>query len=98
MIQHKCVDPRISFHNHKAMKRKGNDVSADNNNPKAVTTIIEGLQGINTYLAMINGRLETLLLSDLPDYIKADLVKIYQAEEEASQIVRSLNIFCHKHF
>ena len=59
-------------------------------------TILDGLQGINSYLAMINSRLETLLLSDLPDYLTADLIKIYQAEEEASQIVRSLNIYCHK--
>lgn len=26
----------------------------------------------------------------------ADLVKAYQAEQEASQVVRGLNIFCHK--
>ena len=47
---------------------------------------------------MINGRLEILLLSDLPEYVTADLVKAYQAEQEASQIVRNLNIFCHKTF
>ena len=60
--------------------------------------ILDGLQGINRYLAMINNRLEMLLLSDLPDYVMTDLVKVYQAEEEASQIVRSLNIYCHKAF
>lgn len=72
-------------------------MKAIKNNEEAGTTILDGLRGINTYLAMINSRLETLLLSDLPDYITADLVKVYQAEEEASQIVRSLNIYCHKH-
>lgn len=59
-------------------------------------TIIEGLQGINAHLAMISSRLEMLLLSDLPEYLMADLVNVYQAEQEASQIVRSLNIYCHK--
>jgi len=65
---------------------------------ETVKPIIDGIQGINRYLAMINSRLEMLLLSDLPDYVMADLVKVYQAEEEASQIVRSLNIYCHKTF
>lgn len=59
-------------------------------------TLLNGLGGINQYLALINSRLETLLLSDLPDYVMSDLVKAYQAEEEASQIVRSLKIYCHK--
>jgi len=72
-------------------------MSTVNHDLDAGRTVLDGLRGINTYLAMINSRLETLLLSDLPDYITADLVKVYQAEEEASQIVRSLNIFCHKH-
>jgi hypothetical protein len=61
-------------------------------------TIQDALQALNKYLAMINGRLEVLLLSDLPEYVTADLVKAYQAEQEASQIVRDLNIFCHKTF
>lgn len=61
-------------------------------------TIQGALQSLNKYLAMINGRLEILLLSDLPEYVMTDLVKAYQAEKEASQIVRSLNIFCHKTF
>jgi hypothetical protein len=61
-------------------------------------TIQGALQALNKYLAMINGRLEILLLSDLPEYVTADLVKAYQAEQEASQIVRDLNIFCHKTF
>ena len=59
-------------------------------------TVLDGLQGIDTFLAMINSRLETLLLSDLPDYLMDDLIKVYQAEQEASQIVRSLRIYCHK--
>ena len=59
-------------------------------------TLLNGLGGINQYLAVINSRLETLLLSDLPDYVMSDLVKVYQAEAEASQIVRSLKIYCHK--
>ena len=59
-------------------------------------TLMEGLKGIDRYLAVINSRLEVLLLSDLPDYVKADLANIYQAEKEASQILRGLNIFCHK--
>ncbi len=61
-----------------------------------LNTILNGLQGINQYLALINTRLEPLLLSDLPDYVMADLVKVYQAEAEASQIVRSLKIYCHR--
>lgn len=73
-------------------------MSAQNTTDEAVQPILDGLQGINRYLAMINNRLEMLLLSDLPDYVMADLVKAYQAEEEASQIVRSLNIYCHKTF
>lgn len=59
-------------------------------------TIFDALQGINRYLSMVNGRLEILLLSDLPEYVKSDLVMAYEAEKEASRIVRSLNIFCHK--
>ena len=47
-------------------------------------TIQCALQALNKYLAMINGRLEILLLSDLPEYVTADLVKAYQAEQEAS--------------
>ena len=58
----------------------------------------EGIQGINKYLAVINGGLEILLLSDLPDYVKSDLAMLYQAEKEASQIVRNLSIFYHKTF
>ena len=64
----------------------------------SLKTLLNGLAGINQYLAVINSRLETLLLSDLPDYVISDLIKAYQAEEEASQIVRSLNIYCHKTF
>lgn len=59
--------------------------------------ILDGLHGINKYLAIINSRLEMLLLSDLPEYVKSDLVNMVQAEQEASQILRSLNLFCHKH-
>jgi hypothetical protein len=73
-------------------------VNAAKNDENHGTKILDGLRGINAYLAMINNRLETLMLSDLPDYITADLVKVYQAEEEASHIVRSLNIYCLKHF
>lgn len=61
-------------------------------------TILDALQGINRHLAMINGRLEMLLLSDLPEYVLSDLIKAYQAEQEASQIVHGLNLFCHKSF
>jgi len=73
-------------------------MSATYSTNETVETILNGLRGIDRYLAMINNRLEMLLLSDLPEYIMADLVKVYQAEEEASQIVRSLNIYCHKTF
>lgn len=59
-------------------------------------TILDGLRGIDRYLAMMNGRLEILLMSDLPDYVKDDLVNIYQAEQEASQILKGLSILCHK--
>ena len=75
---------------------EGDKVSEAKINDVKGKTIIEGLQGINAYLAMISSRLEMLLLSDLPEYIMADLVNVYQAEEEASQIVRSLKIYCHK--
>ncbi|WP_319524583.1 hypothetical protein [uncultured Desulfosarcina sp.] len=71
---------------------------SQNATDETVKPIIDGLQGINRYLAMINNRIEMLLLSDLPDYVMTDLIKLYQAEEEASQIVRSLNIYCHKTF
>lgn len=71
---------------------------AQSANGEAVKPIMDGLQGVNRYLSMISNRLEMLLLSDLPDYIMEDLVKVYQAEAEASQIVRSLNIYCHKTF
>ena len=60
-------------------------------------TVRNALKGIDKYLAMMNGRLEMLLMSDLPDYVMADLITIYQAEQEASQILRGLNIFCNKH-
>lgn len=60
--------------------------------------ILDGLQGMNRYLAIINSRLEMLLLSDLPEYVKADLVNMVKAEREASQILKSLNVFCHKQF
>jgi DNA integrity scanning protein DisA with diadenylate cyclase activity len=76
-------------HNH-SQRQDGTDVTGE--------TIQEALQALNKYLAMINGRLEILLLLDLPEYVTADLVKAYQAEQEASQIVRGLNIFCHKTF
>ena len=67
--------------------------------PDAIGEILlNGLQSINKYLAIINSRLELLLLSDLPDYVKSDLVNMVQAEQEASQIVRGLNLFCHKQF
>ena len=61
-------------------------------------TILNGLQGINRYLAVINSRLEMLLLSDLPEYVKSDLVNMVQAEREASQILQSLRLLCHKQF
>jgi hypothetical protein len=61
-------------------------------------TILDALQGINRHLAIINGRLEMLLLSDLPEYVLSDLIKAYQAEQDASQIVHGLNLFCHKSF
>ena len=60
--------------------------------------ILDGLQGINRYLAIINSRLEMLLLSDLPDYVKSDLANMIQAEQEASQILHNLNLYCHKQF
>ena len=60
------------------------------------TTILAGIQGINKYLAMINSGLEVLLLSDLPEYMMSDLIRLYQAEQEASQIVHKLNLFCHR--
>ena len=58
--------------------------------------ILDGLHGIDKYLAMINGQLEMLLLANLPDYVKADLVNMARAEREASQILRKLSLLCHK--
>lgn len=77
----------------------GEDNMQVNDGPGDTGETIQGaLQMLNKYLAMINGRLEILLLSDLPEYVKTDLVTVYQAEQEASQIVRDLNFFCHKTF
>lgn len=58
--------------------------------------ILDGLHGIDKYLAIINSRLEMLLLSNLPDYVKSDLVNMAEAEQEASQILHSLSLLCHK--
>jgi hypothetical protein len=76
--------------------KEGDEVSIASHDEDHGTAILEGLRGINAYLAMINSRLETLMLSDLPDYVTADLLKVYQAEEQASHIVRGLNIYCLK--
>ena len=65
-----------------------------NENPEQ--TIRDALNELDKYLAMMNGRLERLLMSDLPDAVMADLITIYQAEREASQILHALNIFCQK--
>jgi hypothetical protein len=78
------------------MVYKGDVMPAPEPTDDALNTLLNGLQGINRYLALINSRIEPLLLSDLPDYVMADLIKVYQAEAEASQIVRSLTIHCHK--
>lgn len=59
-------------------------------------TIQEALKGIDKYLAMMNGRLEVLIMSDLPEYVKTDLATLYEAEQAASQILKGLSIFCHK--
>jgi hypothetical protein len=56
--------------------------------------VVSGLQGVNNYLAMINNRLEVLLLTDLPEYVKTDLIKAYQAEQEASLIIQNLKVLC----
>ncbi len=58
--------------------------------------LLEALQAMNRYLAVINGRIMMLIKSDLPEYVISDLVQVYQAEQEVSQIVRSLNLFYHK--
>jgi hypothetical protein len=60
--------------------------------------ISEALQGTNKYLAIINCRLEIPLHADLPEYIKPDLISAYQAEKDASRILRNLNGFCRKSF
>ncbi len=57
--------------------------------------IIDILQIINRYLAILNGRLEVMMQMDLSDYMKTDLTRMYEAENEISQLVRTLNIFCH---
>lgn len=56
-------------------------------------TIVDGLQGINNYLAMINSRVEILLLADPPEYLLSDLIGIYQAEKEAIRIVHSMKFY-----
>jgi hypothetical protein len=81
-----------------AMQGERNNLQFNNGPGVTGETIQEALQALNKYLAMINGRLEILLLSDLPEYVMVDLHKVYHAEQEASQIVRGLNIFCHKSF
>ena len=60
------------------------------------TTLLSALQMTNRYLAVIRGRIDTLLQADLPEYVKSDLAMVCQAEQEASQIVRGMTIFCHK--
>ena len=57
--------------------------------------ISNGLNRINHYLAMIKDRLEILMLTDLPAHIMTDLIEVYQAEREASEIVRSIKVLCH---
>ena len=59
--------------------------------------MLDALQAANTYLAMIHSRIETLLHTEIPEYVKSDLALVYRAEQEVSQIVRSMTIFCHKH-
>lgn len=61
-------------------------------------TIMDALQTINRTLATINGRVEILLNAALPEYAISDLIQIYEAEKEVSQIVHNLNLFCHKRF
>ena len=58
-------------------------------------TILNALHGIDQHLAVINCRLDVLLQSNLPEYVKADLQTVHQAERAVSQIVRRLNLFCH---
>ncbi len=62
--------------------------------------ILDGLQGINMYLIMINSQFEMLLCSDLPEDVKEDvksnLVKMVQTTLEAIQILRILSLFYHK--
>ena len=58
--------------------------------------ILDGLHSIDKYLAVINSRLEMLLISNLPDYVKSDLVNMASAEREASQILHNLSLLCHK--
>jgi uncharacterized protein YeeX (DUF496 family) len=58
--------------------------------------ILDGLHGINKHLAIINSRLELLLLANLPDYVKSDLSCMAKSEQEASQILHSLSLLCHR--
>jgi len=66
-------------------------------NPDAIgKVILDGLHAIDKHLAIINSRLEMLLHTNLPDYVKSDLVNMAKAEQAASQILRNLSLFCHK--
>lgn len=60
--------------------------------------ILEALQGINKSLAIVNERLEKLLLSEVPDYIKFDLDEAYKAETNAQQMMLRLILRCLKDF
>ena len=60
--------------------------------------ILDALEGVVRNLSMINARLELLLNTDPPEFVKSDLIRAYEAERHASQIVRNLTIFCHKNF
>jgi hypothetical protein len=71
-----------------------NDKNTAAYNQDTRDTIMTGLQGIDRYLAMINSRMEILMFADLPEYVMSDLTQVYQAEQEASQIVRSIKILC----
>lgn len=59
-------------------------------------TIMNALQTMNRTLAVINGRVEILLNSALPEYAFPDLIQIFEAEKEVSQIAHNLSLFCHK--
>lgn len=62
------------------------------------TTIINAIKAMNHTLAVINSRVEILMNAALPEYAMPDLIQIYEAEKQVSQIAHKLSMYCHDRF